>query len=269
MGPYVRIGASIFLSREVDTIAFLQFASKGIVIFAQVALTDVESESHIRVGISFTRGDIRDAVTFLFRVHEQEAIPLFFGGQRFYIRRFRVVFDDHDGFRLTNDGCFERSFLLLFGCSSSSSSQGIKAVILDKFDQFGSIERVGRISALFEATCPSFVILYGYLETGGITGTFEEERVVFERLGRISVLTETFSFAVIIIVIDASEPIAGTLDTEVIACVTGQFTLSSSGLEERLRHNDGSRYAVILLISYRGFFPYLDIREISRILPLR
>ena len=71
---------------------------------------------------------------------------------------------------------------------------------------------------------PALIILHRNLETRGITRTFEEQRMVFETLGGIAVLTETLAFAVVVIVINATEPIAGTLDTEMVVGVYRQLT---------------------------------------------
>ena len=93
--------------------------------------------------------------------------------------------------------------------------------------------------------------------------------MIFEGLRRVTVLAETLSFAVIVIIIHPTEPIFITLDTKVVSRVDRQFALSCGGLKQRLRHNNRSRNTIIRLIGYCRLFPYLDIREISRILPLR
>ena len=89
--------------------------------------------------------------------------------------------------------------------------------------------------------------------------------MVLETLRRVGVLTETLTLAVVVMVIHATEPLAGTLDAEMVLGIDCQLTLSCAGLQQRLRHGDRSRDTIIRLLLNSGFFPLIDIGEIHGI----
>ena len=93
--------------------------------------------------------------------------------------------------------------------------------------------------------------------------------MVLERLARVSVHTEALALAVIVVVIDAAEPLARALDAEMVSCVERQFTLPCGRLQQRLRHGDGGGHAVVRLLLHSGLTPLLDIIQIRLILLLR
>ena len=109
---------------------------------------------------------------------------------------------------------------------------------------------------------PSLVVLDGYFETGSIARALEEERVIFETLGCIAVLAETLAFAVVVVVIDSPEPFAGAFDAEMIIGIHCQFTRTCGGLQQRLRHDDRCRYAVVGLVLESRSFPLLDVGQV-------
>ena len=92
--------------------------------------------------------------------------------------------------------------------------------------------------------------------------------MVFETLRCVFILTETFAFAVIIVVIDSAEPVTRALDAEMVTGVDRQLAFTGRGLQERLRHRNGSRDAVVFLLLHRGLFPFVDILQIRCILYL-
>ena len=75
----------------------------------------------------------------------------------------------------------------------------------------------------------------------------------------IGIHTEALTFAVIVVVIHAAEPLVRTLDTEVVTRVESQFALSGTGLQQALRHRDSGRNAVLLLLLHCHRFPLLYI----------
>ena len=123
-------------------------------------------------------------------------------------------------------------------CRGLLSFQIVELVILDQLDQFRGVVLVRSIAAGFEAVRPAFVVLYRYLEAGSVPRTLQEQRVVFETLRRVAVLTETLAFAVVVMVIHASEPFVGAFDAEMVIGVHRQFATARRGLQQGLRHDD-------------------------------
>ena len=72
--------------------------------------------------------------------------------------------------------------------------------------------------------------------------------MVFIRLFRILIFTETFS-PQIVIMIDASAPPVGVaFDAEMVVRLARQFALPGAGFQQALRKRDTRRYAVFFLM---------------------
>ena len=208
--------------------------------------------------------------------------------------------NDHNRFRTTNHHGFERPFRLLFRHRIRSDSilrldllrllcmrlsidrihltiriecthrrmghQRVQTVLLNNLNQFRSIVLIRCIPAFFESVRPPLIILWCNLETGLISGALQEKRMIIETLRGIGILAETFAFTVIVIIINRPHPVIITLDAEMVIGVRCQFALSGSGLQERLRHRDGCRYAIFGLVLNCGHLPVLDVIEIGLVL---
>ena len=272
------LGYPFLLGAHKNAVTDRQLSPQCVVPFAQGAFAHVQAKSNVRVRVAFARGDVRHAVAFMGRMLEQKQFLLVPCAKRLLVLRLRVMRDNsyrscamnNRGFRLSNFA-FERlrrglsiiCFCRL--CRGLLSFQIVELVILDQLDQFRGVVLVRSIAAGFEAVCPAFVVLYRYLEAGSVPRTLQEQRVVFETLRRVAVLTKTLAFAVVVMVIHPSEPFVGAFDAEMVIGVHRQFATARRGLQQGLRHDDRSRNAVLRLVLERSSFPLLDIRQIIRV----
>ena len=90
--------------------------------------------------------------------------------------------------------------------------------------------------------------------------------MVIKGLCRISVLTETLALRIIVIIIDRTHPVIIAFNAEMVIGINRQFTLSGTGLQQGLRHDDRSRNTIGSLVLDSGIFPLFDIIEIRLVL---
>ena len=75
--------------------------------------------------------------------------------------------------------------------------------------------------------------------------------MIFKRIFRFIIFTETIVFLIIVVINPLPLPIAMTFDTEMIVGHTGQFATTGSRFEQPLCQCNTGRYAVLLLMFYR------------------
>ena len=118
----------------------------------------------------------------------------------------------------------------------------IQIIIFDNRNQTISIGWIGGVSSFFQSAGPSFIVGDIQFEKKGITGTSSKEvRMIFVRITRMAIGTETFIACIIIVTNGTPPPTTSTLNTKMIIALSCQLTVSGTTFQQSLRQCDTGR----------------------------
>lgn len=127
----------------------------------------------------------------------------------------------------------------------------VEVVVSDLLKQGSGIVLAGGITSGLKTFCPAFIIRRATGTARGIAGTHQELGMVTDTLLDIAIVTELFSFMVIVIItigLARRDPPRGTLDAEEVISLTGKLGSATPGFEIHLRQGDGGGNTVSKLL---------------------
>ena len=111
----------------------------------------------------------------------------------------------------------------------------IQVIIFDNCNQTISIRRIGSIACFFQSTRPAFIIGDVQFKKKSVTGTSSKEvGMIFVRVTRMLISTETFVTGIIIMTNRTSPPTATTLNTKVVITLSCQLAVSDTAFQQSL-----------------------------------
>ena len=118
----------------------------------------------------------------------------------------------------------------------------IQVIIFDNCNQTISIRRIGSIACFFQSTRPAFIIGDIQFEKKSVTGTSSKEvGMIFVRVTRMLISTETFVARIIIMTNRTSSPTTTALNSKMVVTFTGKLTIPGSTFQKSLCQCDTSR----------------------------